>query len=125
MKFGPFSTDENGSRTDAYDSIRIHPRLSVACFHTLWPGDLLEIPRNRRGMVVAQGTAIAFVPTKLGRGRQKEEEEMLWTIFVILLVLWLLGVVSSYTVGGFIHILLVLALVVLLINIIGGRRTIV
>jgi hypothetical protein len=40
-------------------------------------------------------------------------------------VLWLLGVVSSYTVGGFIHILLVLALVVLLINIIGGRRTVV
>ena len=50
---------------------------------------------------------------------------MLWTIFVILLVLWLLGVLSSYTVGGFIHILLVLALVVLLINIIGGRRTVV
>jgi hypothetical protein len=50
---------------------------------------------------------------------------MLWTIFVILLVLWLLGVVSSYTVGGFIHILLVLALVVLLIDIIGGRRTVV
>jgi hypothetical protein len=48
---------------------------------------------------------------------------MLWTIFVILLVLWLLGVVSSYTVGGFIHILLVVALVVLLINIISGRRT--
>jgi len=50
---------------------------------------------------------------------------MLWTIFVILLVLWLLGMVSSYTVGGFIHILLVLALVVLLINIISGRRTVV
>jgi hypothetical protein len=50
---------------------------------------------------------------------------MLWTIFVILLVLWLLGVVSSYTVGGFIHILLVLALVVLLINIIQGRRPVV
>lgn len=49
---------------------------------------------------------------------------MLWTIFVILLVLWLLGMVSSYTVGGFIHILLVLALVVLLINIIQGRRTV-
>ena len=48
---------------------------------------------------------------------------MLWTIFVVLLVLWLLGIVTSYTVGGFIHILLVLALVVLLINIIGGRRT--
>ncbi len=50
---------------------------------------------------------------------------MLWTIFVILLVLWLLGVVSSYTIGGFIHILLVLALVVLLINIIQGRRTVI
>lgn len=48
---------------------------------------------------------------------------MLWTVFVILLVLWLLGVVSSYTIGGFIHLLLVLALVVLLINIISGRRT--
>jgi hypothetical protein len=48
---------------------------------------------------------------------------VLWTIFVILLVLWLLGLVSSYTMGGFIHILLVLALVVLLINIISGRRT--
>jgi hypothetical protein len=49
---------------------------------------------------------------------------MLWTIFVILLVLWLLGVVSSYTLGGFIHILLVLALVVLVIQLITGRRTV-
>ncbi len=48
---------------------------------------------------------------------------MLWTIFVILLVLWLLGLVSSYTLGGFIHILLVIAVVVLIINLIGGRRT--
>ncbi len=48
---------------------------------------------------------------------------MLWTIFVILLVLWLLGVVSSYTLGGFIHILLVIAIVVLIINLIQGRRS--
>jgi hypothetical protein len=47
---------------------------------------------------------------------------MLWTIFVILLVLWLLGLVSSYTLGGFIHILLVIAVVILIINLIGGRR---
>jgi hypothetical protein len=47
---------------------------------------------------------------------------MLWTIFVILLVLWAVGLVSSYTIGGFIHILLVLALVVLLIQLIQGRR---
>jgi len=47
---------------------------------------------------------------------------MLWTIFVILLVLWLLGLVSSYTLGGFIHILLVIAIVVLVIQLISGRR---
>ena len=50
---------------------------------------------------------------------------MLWTIFVILLILWLLGLVTSYTLGGFIHLLLVLALVVLLINLISGRRPVV
>ena len=47
---------------------------------------------------------------------------MLWTLFVILLVLWLLGLVTSYTLGGFIHILLVLAVVVLVINLVQGRR---
>ena len=47
---------------------------------------------------------------------------MLWTIAVILIVLWLLGLVSSYTMGGFIHLLLVLAIVVVLVRIIQGRR---
>ena len=47
---------------------------------------------------------------------------MLWTIFVILLILWLLGLVTSYTLGGFIHILLVIAIVVVLIRVIQGRR---
>jgi Family of unknown function (DUF5670) len=47
---------------------------------------------------------------------------MLWTIFVVLLVLWLLGVVTSYTLNGFIHILLVIAIAVVLIRIIQGRR---
>ena len=50
---------------------------------------------------------------------------MLWTIFVILLVLWLVGIVSSYTLGGYIHILLVIAVVVLLIQLIQGRRPVV
>jgi hypothetical protein len=54
---------------------------------------------------------------------QQKEPDMLWTIFVVLLVLWLLGLVSSYTLGGFIHILLVLALVVLVINLLSGRRS--
>ena len=50
---------------------------------------------------------------------------MLWTIFIVLLVLWLLGVVSSYTMGGFIHILLVLAVIALLFQLISGRRPVV
>ena len=49
---------------------------------------------------------------------------MLWTVFVILLVLWLLGLVTSYTLGGFVHILLVIAVAVLLIQIITGRRVV-
>ena len=47
---------------------------------------------------------------------------MLWTIAVILLVLWLLGLVTSYTMGGFIHILLVIAIIVVLVNLFSGRR---
>ncbi len=49
---------------------------------------------------------------------------MLWTIFVILLVLWLLGLVSGYTLSGFIHILLVIAVVVLVIRLIQGRNVV-
>jgi hypothetical protein len=49
---------------------------------------------------------------------------MLWTIAVILIILWLLGLVSSYTMGGFIHILLVIAIVVVLIRVIQGRNII-
>ena len=47
---------------------------------------------------------------------------MLWTIAVVLVILWLLGLVSSYTMGGFIHILLVIAIVVILVRVIGGRK---
>ncbi|MBN2654795.1 MAG: lmo0937 family membrane protein [Nitrospirae bacterium] len=47
---------------------------------------------------------------------------MLWTIFLVLIVLWLLGLVSGYTIGGFIHVLLIIAVVVVVIRIIQGRR---
>jgi hypothetical protein len=47
---------------------------------------------------------------------------MLWTVAVVLLVLWAVGLVSSYTMGGFIHVLLVIAIVVVLINVIQGRK---
>jgi hypothetical protein len=50
--------------------------------------------------------------------------DLLWTIAVILVILWLLGMVTSFTVGGFIHILLVLAIIVILIRVIQGRRAI-
>jgi uncharacterized protein DUF5670 len=49
---------------------------------------------------------------------------MLWTIFLILVVLWLLGMVSAYTMGGFIHILLVLAVIAVAIQLFGGRRVV-
>ena len=51
-----------------------------------------------------------------------EEVAMLWTIFVILLALWLLGVVTSYTLGGFIHVLLVIAVIMAVMQLIQGRR---
>jgi hypothetical protein len=59
-----------------------------------------------------------------GFGLQPREGIMLWTIFVILLVLWLLGMVSSYTLGGFIHVLLVVAIVIALLQLIQGRRVV-
>ena len=49
---------------------------------------------------------------------------MLWTITVILVVLWLVGMVSSYTLGGWIHLLLVLAIIVLIFNLLSGRRAV-
>lgn len=49
---------------------------------------------------------------------------MLWTLFVILLVLWLVGVVSSYTLGGFVHLLLVLAVLALIFQLLTDRRTV-
>ena len=52
----------------------------------------------------------------------RKESNMLWTICVILLILWLLGLVSGYTLGGVIHILLVIAIVVVLVRVIQGRR---
>jgi hypothetical protein len=53
---------------------------------------------------------------------EEENMDLLWTLAVILLVLWLLGLVTSYTLGGFIHLLLVVALIVVLIRVIQGRR---
>ena len=65
-----------------------------------------------------RGSASVYHPVRSWR---RKEVHMLWTIVVILLVLWLLGLVSAYTLGGFIHVLLVIAVVVIVIRLMQGR----
>ena len=55
-------------------------------------------------------------------GATQKDHKMLWTIAVVLLILWLLGLVSSYTMGGFVHVLLVVAIIIVLVRVIQGRR---
>jgi fatty acid desaturase len=62
-----------------------------------------------------------MLPSPRRLDRKGGDDIMLWTIFIILLVLWLLGLISGYTIGGFVHILLVIAVVVLIIRLIQGR----
>jgi hypothetical protein len=65
--------------------------------------------------------SLSLYPPKCGRPNGKDNY-MLYTIAMVLIILWLLGMVSSYTMGGFIHILLVIAVVVILVRLIQGRR---
>jgi len=73
------------------------------------------VGRRTDSVVVLPHTAILLTA-------HLKESTMLETIAIILIVLWLLGMVSSYTIGGFIHILLVIAVIVVLMRLIGGRR---
>jgi len=59
-----------------------------------------------------------------GNGAIRKEDHMLWTIAVVLVILWLLGLISGYTIGNFIHILLVIAIIIVLVRVIQGRRPI-
>jgi len=70
-------------------------------------------------------TAGRYGGTKAGSEKVQSERRlaMLWTIAVILLILWVLGLVTSYTIGGFVHILLVLAIIVVIVGFIQGRRS--
>jgi asparagine N-glycosylation enzyme membrane subunit Stt3 len=74
--------------------------------------------------VSQRGTAVGLKIALEERQPLSKEGTVLWTIFIILLILWLLGLVSGYTIGGFIHILLLIALVVVVIRVIQGRRPI-
>jgi hypothetical protein len=82
-----------------------------------------ERPRRSQRLRICNNPR-RFSKEKAGSGKktQTRSANMLWTIFVILLVLWLLGMVSSYTLGGYIHILLLVAIVVVLIRVIQGRN---
>jgi Family of unknown function (DUF5670) len=97
--------DRRGNRVSIVTAVR--PRRQLVCAP--------KTDRNYTSLLVAW----AGRPAPWAHNRV--EGRMLWTIFVILLVLWLLGMVSSYTLGGFIHILLVIAVVVLIIRLIQGR----
>jgi hypothetical protein len=76
---------------------------------------LLLVNAAKHALTIVQG---------LLTGISKEDFDMLWTLFVILLVLWLLGMVSAYTLGGFIHILLVVAVIILLFRLFSGRTVV-
>jgi hypothetical protein len=73
---------------------------------------------------VTRRSAVTFTATMTCmRSNDRKESSMLWTLVVVLVVLWLLGLLTSYTLGGVIHILLVVALVLVAINVFQGRRT--
>jgi Family of unknown function (DUF5670) len=80
----------------------------------------MHVPLPARSLQSSSHGYRQQTPARVGGVRRGGK--MLWTICVILIVLWLLGMVSSYTMGGFIHVLLVIAIVVILINVISGRR---
>ena len=84
------------------------------------------IHRMREKTVMRYSSAVlASLPSRFAADLSVVSKEgmcMLWTIFVILLILWFLGMVSSYTLAGYIHILLLIAVVVLVINLVTGRR---
>jgi hypothetical protein len=87
-----------------------------------------KLPKWRRihlvtRLTTAERQSLYHGAVRWGRWRYATEEaRMLWTIFVILLVLWLLGVVTSYTLGGFIHVLLVVAVIIAIMQLLQGRR---
>lgn len=91
------------------------------CYTVHW---MFSMPSPR--VAFKNRLALGSGPTDPAKAQLAEKEEdsmdLLWTVAVILLVMWLLGLVTSYTLGGFIHILLVLAIVVVLIRLIQGRR---
>jgi len=91
------------------------------------PAEVYDVPRAvarwwEVSLTVWTDFPVSSATTSLCKTSKSHGGNMLWTICVVLVVLWLLGMVSSYTLGGFIHILLVLAVIVLLVRLVQGRR---
>jgi hypothetical protein len=83
---------------------------------------MVSVPFHPAAALDSLQPLLALLASNLSNKVVNVRGDMLWTIFVILLVLWLLGVVTSYTMGGFIHLLLILAVVALVFQLITGRR---
>jgi uncharacterized protein DUF5670 len=76
-----------------------------------------------QALCTASGSCFAIGPaSRWDKAAGQKVHQMLYTIAVVLIILWLLGLVTSYTMGGFVHILLVIALVMILLNLLNGRR---
>jgi len=84
----------------------------------LWLGDCLAIEIGLALVEIQPAEDGNYV-----KSNKEKVHSMLYTIAVVLIVLWLLGLVTSYTMGGFIHILLVVAVIMVLLNLINGRRS--
>ena len=74
--------------------------------------------------ILAEESAVGLIRSLVGTFHSTKGQKMLWTIAVVLAVLWLLGMVTSYTMGGLIHLLLVLAIIAVLFRVITGRRAV-
>ena len=97
----------------------------MSMFVTVWEKSGLTQPETATALSRAVRGRRAFVWNgNCTWEYRKKHKIMLWTVFVVLLVLWALGIGTSYTMGGFIHVLLVLAVVTVLIRVIQGRRAI-
>jgi quinol-cytochrome oxidoreductase complex cytochrome b subunit len=87
-----------------------------------------RLPGEGRGDAFEKGRYLVHNELLVGRlgyqARRDWRTVMLWTILVILLVLWLLGMITSYTMGGLIHVLLVVAVIILLVRLVSGRRVV-
>jgi hypothetical protein len=87
-------------------------------------GEINDKTKSKNKDTLIPPACCARSASRQGERTIRKENSMLWTIAVILIILWALGLVSGYTLGNFIHVLLVIAIIVVLVQVIGGRRSV-